>query len=172
MLSSATMADRAVLKRTMASDGISGGSVTMADRAVLKRNSTSPLRLSSSATVADRASLKLHSADGQLDGRFSNHGRSGKSQTVAVPVASRVRFSNHGRSGKSQTAFCRRSAGWTVQQPWQIGQVSNLWVQIPRLNRDYLFQRTAKSARSSCFCDPPGHFSIRLSDLRKRLFPP
>lgn len=45
-----------------------------------------------------------------------------------------------------------------VQQPWQIRQVSNLWVQIPRLNRDYLFQRTAKSARSSCFCDPPGHF--------------
>ena len=59
-----------------------------------------------------------------------------------------------------------------VQQPWQIGQVSNLFVQIPRLNRDYLFQRTAKSARSSCFCDPPDRFSIRLSDLRKRLFPP
>ena len=36
----------------------------------------------------------------------------------------------------------------------------------------HLFQRTAKSARSSCFCDPPGRFSIRLSDLRKRLFPP
>lgn len=29
---------------------------------------------------------------------------------------------------------------------------------MPRLNRDYLFQRTAKSARSSCFCDPPGRF--------------
>ena len=49
----------------------------------------------------------------------------------------------------------------SVQQPWQIGQVSNLFVQIPRLNRDYLFQRTAKSARSSCFCDPPGRFFDR-----------
>ena len=60
----------------------------------------------------------------------------------------------------------------SVQQPWQIGRFSNLWVWIYRLIWAYLFQRTAKSARSSCFCDPPGHFSIRLSDLRKRIFPP
>ena len=54
--------------------------------------------------------------------------------------------------------FKRIPAAHIVQQPWQIGQVLNLLVQIPRLNRDYLFQRTAKSARSSCFSDPPGHF--------------
>ena len=50
------------------------------------------------------------------------------------------------------------TSSFIVQQPCQIRQVSNLWVQIPRLNRDYLFQRTAKSARSSCFSDPPDHF--------------
>ena len=48
-----------------------------------------------------------------------------------------------------------------VQQPWQIGRFSNLWVWIYRLIWAYLFQRTAKSARSSCFCDPPGHFFDR-----------
>ena len=51
-----------------------------------------------------------------------------------------------------------------VQQPWQIRQVSNLWVQIPRLNRDYLFQRTAKSARSSCF-----RIQMRIWFYRERL---
>ena len=33
-----------------------------------------------------------------------------------------------------------RNENEQVQQPWQIRQVSNLFVQIPRLNRDYLFQ--------------------------------
>lgn len=48
-----------------------------------------------------------------------------------------------------------------VQQPWQIKWFSNLWVWICRLNWAFLFQRTAKSARSSCFCDPPGRFFDR-----------
>ena len=59
-----------------------------------------------------------------------------------------------------------------VQQPWQIGQVSNLWVQIPRLNRDYLFQRTANLPGLLVSATRPVVFSIGLSDLRKRLFPP
>ena len=58
-----------------------------------------------------------------------------------------------------------------VQQPWQIRQVSNLWVQIPRLNRDYLFQRTAKSTRSSCFCDPPDHFFDRALGSQQASIP-
>ena len=48
-----------------------------------------------------------------------------------------------------------------VQQPWQIKWFSNLLVWICRLNWAFLFQRTAKSARSSCFCDPPGRFFDR-----------
>lgn len=48
-----------------------------------------------------------------------------------------------------------------VQQPWQIERFSNLWVWICCLIWAFLFQRTAKSARSSCFCDPPGRFLDR-----------
>ena len=63
--------------------------------------------------------------------------------------------------GRFSNPTCSCPTAHRVQQPWQIGRFSNLWVQIPRLNRDYLFQRTAKSARSSCFCDPPGRFFDR-----------
>lgn len=105
------------------------------------------------------------------------------SKTSGCTTSPHLRFSNHGRSGGSQTtppmaralgpvqqpwqikwfSNCQRIEArclW-VQQPWQIKWFSNLWVWICRLNWAFLFQRTAKSARSSCFCDPPGRFFDR-----------
>ena len=119
-------------------------------------------KMKRSATVADQVVLK----------------RSG-----ACMSAKRT-FSNHGRSSGSQTTPPMERALGLVQQPWQTRRFSNLLSRVEaiapfsnrgricRLNWAFLFQRTAKSARSSCFCDPPSHFSIRLSDLRKHIFPP
>ena len=89
---------------------------------------------------------------------FSNHGRSGGSQTLRFTLVEFQSFSNHGRSGGSQTPTNQNQSIAVVQQPWQIGRFSNLWVWICRLIWAFLFQRTAKSARSSCFSDPPDHF--------------
>ena len=114
--------------------------------------------------------------------RFSNHGRSGGSQTRRIPrscrcgsvtMADRVVLKRNSTSplrlSSSATIadravlkrWCVPYGLWFVQQPWQIGRFSNLWAWICRLNWAFLFQRTAKSARSSCFCDPPGRFFDR-----------
>ena len=80
--------------------------------------------------------------------RFSNHGRSGGSQTTPpmaralgpVQQPRQIRrfsnnnshfshvpaFSNHGRSGGSQTDMQLLMSAMSVQQPWQIGRFSNL----------------------------------------------
>ena len=136
---SATVADRAVLKPNDLCSFPKLCSATVADRAVLKPPFSIIIVTYSSATVADRAVLKPTTMAAWQISRFSNRGRSSGSQTE--------------RSGIGiQTA---------VQQPWQIERFSNLWVWICRLNWAFLFQRTAKSARSSCFCDPPGRFFDR-----------
>ena len=83
------------------------------------------------------------------------------SKTSGCTTSPHLRFSNHDRSGGSQTTPPMARALGPVQQPWQIGRFSNLWVWICRLIWAFLFQRTAKSARSSCFCDPPGRFLDR-----------
>lgn len=115
--------------------------------------------------------------------RFSNHGRSGGSQTTPPMARALGPVQRPWQIGWFSNALglaCRqkeRSAtvadravlkpaipqDWLdlVQQPWQIGRFSNLWAWICRLNWAFLFQRTAKSARSSCFCDPPGRFFDR-----------
>ena len=60
----------------------------------------------SSATMADRAILKHYSHYyGKLIW-FSNHGRSGDSQTGNKRPLPWGKFSNHGRSGDSQTCGC------------------------------------------------------------------
>ena len=92
--------------------------------------------------------------------RFSNHGRSGGSQTRRIPRSCRC-----GSVTMADRAVLKPAIpqNWLdlVQRPWQIGRFSNLWAWICRLNWAFLFQRTAKSARSSCFCDPPGRFFDR-----------
>ena len=143
------MADRAVLKPRWLQVIPIGSSATMADQAVLKHSGGNSYYTIGSATMADQAVLKR-------DGLVAIKG--GGSATMADQAVLKP------------DAVC--GEGDAVQQPWQIKRFSNLWVWICRLIWAFLFQRTAKSARSSCFSAPPDRFSTRLSDLRKRLFPP
>ena len=110
----------------------------MAFEVLSKRYSKTDIPWCCSATVADRAVLKR-----------CNHRRDNR--CVQQPWQIR-RFSN---------VFAGLRTEHPVQQPWQIRRFSNLWVWICRLIWAFLFQRTAKSARSSCFCDPPGRFFDR-----------
>lgn len=82
---------------------------------------------------------------------FSNHGRSSDSQTTVRSSSGSLPFSNRGRSGGSQTSGACMSAKRTFSNRGRICRL--IWA--------FLFQRTAKSARSSCFCDPPGRFFDR-----------
>ena len=120
-----------------------------------------PLHLiSGSVTMADRVVLKQHPRWQEPLDRFSNRGRSGGSQTRTWGTISTFCSA----TVADQVALklgARRTLHEIVQQPWQIKWFSNLWVWICRLNWAFLFQRTAKSARSSCFCDPPGRFFDR-----------
>ena len=181
MLSSATMADQVVLKppeqgdalmpvqqpwqikwfsnisffsraeRLFSNHGRSGGSknaplvhvfvrcsATVADRVVLKRLRSGHRRHLRSVTMADQVVLKPPEQGDAL---------------MPVQQPWQIKWFSNTPS--------RYSADVTVQQPWQIKWFSNLWVWICRLIWAFLFQRTAKSARSSCFCDPPGRFFDR-----------
>ena len=132
------MADQAVLKRSGHRRHLPKRSATVTDRAVLKPRWLRVIPIGSSATMADQAVLK-HSG--------GNSYYTIGSATMADRAVLKPRRS-------------RRTVG-EVQQPWQIERFSNLWVWICRLIWAFLFQRTAKSARSSCFCDPPDHFFDR-----------
>ena len=149
MKRSATVADQVVPKRGVEKLRELLSSATMADQAVLKPRWLQVIPIGSSATMADQAVLK-HSG--------GNSYYTIGSATMADQVVLKL----------NTVGICVA----VVQQPWQTRWFSNLLVWICRLNWAFLFQRTAKSARSSCFCDPPDRFSIRLLDLRKRLFPP
>ena len=72
---------------------------------VLKRVQQQSTNSTCSATMADRAVLKHKGGLAPLYSRFSNHGRSGGSQTPGRTQRPHRSFSNHGRSGGSQTAF-------------------------------------------------------------------
>lgn len=120
-----------------------------------------PLHLiSGSVTMADRVVLKQHPRWQEPLDRFSNHGRSGGSQTISALLA--IGCGSVTMTDRAVLKRCNhRRDNRCVQQPWQIERFSNLWVWICRLIWAFLFQRTAKSARSSCFCDPPGRFFDR-----------
>ncbi len=127
-----------VLKRVQQQSTNSTCSATMADRAVLKLVTFHGLLYLRSVTMADQAVLK------QGHGGVPDQNRSATMADQAV-----------------LKLLPLLEIGCCVQQPWQIRRFSNLWVWICRLNWAFLFQRTAKSARSSCFCDPPGRFFDR-----------
>ena len=136
--SSATLADQVVLKRDRHRFRRFIRSATLADQVVLKHGRLPRFPCDGSATLADQVVLKLASV-------------SIGASAVQQPWQIRW-FSNTVRIELMSLA---------VQQPWQIRWFSNLWVWICRLIWAFLFQRTAKSARSSCFCDPPGRFFDR-----------
>ena len=96
------MADRAVLKRNSTSPLRLSSSATIADRAVLKRWCV-PYGL---WLVQQPWQIKWFSNDlreGSNDEAFSNHGRSSGSQTTYEGTSWVNTFSNHGRSSGSQT---------------------------------------------------------------------
>ena len=116
-----------------------------------------PLHLiSGSVTMADRVVLKQHPRWQEPLDRFSDHGRSGGSQTIQATEVRRAGFSNHGRSGGSQTRSILASgtkssvtmADRAVLKPVGVDMPFELGIPISKnckICQVFLFLRPARS---------------------------